>query len=500
MKKLLLHRRQLCIFLASALLTSLAHTQPISLTNDDIDFPMTPTTENEHPPIDSLEIVGVGVSLETWRNHPNYPKNNLWTAVEESNGRYIISQDPLQYPKDLRALQMMGSKRREDTVEAAMREFMDRYPLPISVVGATTHDANKPERIEARRDSNAGSFLVTKYNESYKARGAFDGLLFQSGQVINSYLHDNPDKLFNTVFKTFDHYRDLPAMAIAAKDGVLQRATEFPLKTPQFEESVDVAYHPKQARIYSDSFTFLTLVRRGRIDWLRSFAPLVKDTMVVKIFSKGDTPARNWSEFAGWKRTPPQAFVPTKFIDAPWTEFQIDQFDHLENRGTLHRPQVISYLDEHRKPVKAAERQSRTEVALRTALAPLGGKMPARIFYDYGSVWEDRTSYTRYLPFVQSVHNIDEEFDLFDRKKSFDLAQILGDTGAGSPFVAVALASMAAMQSGGATLIANLRRNDGATFILVTPPSAEQVKKDADIDRPFWPREKMYPVKIENRY
>jgi hypothetical protein len=72
--------------------------------------------------------------------------------------------------------------------------------------------------------------------------------------------------------------------------------------------------------------------------------------------------------------------------------------------------------------------------------------------------------------------------------KARRLPQALGDTGAGSPFVAVALASMAGRQSGGATLVANLRRNDGATLLLVTPPSAEQMAKDAAIKRPFWPR------------
>jgi hypothetical protein len=148
----------------------------------------------------------------------------------------------------------------------------------------------------------------------------------------------------------------------------------------------------------------------------------------------------------------------------------------------------VSYLDDDGKPVKAAERQIRMEAALRAALAPLGGKMPARILYDYGSIWDDRTGANRFLPLIQSLRAVDEEFDLLDPKLGYDLARILGDTGAGSPFVAVALATMAGKQSGGATLVANLRRNEGATLLLVTPPSAEQLKKDAAIKRPFWPR------------
>lgn len=438
--------------------------------------------------IEALEMVGVGVSLETWRNHSSYPKLDLWKAVEESNGRYVISQDLNSYPKNLDELQMISAKRKEDAVDFAMRDFMDRYPLPIAVVGPGWHGSNLEKDKEIVRESNAVSFVSTRDIDPYTAVGEFAGLLTQSGQVMNSYLNDNPDKLWNTIFETFDVHGDLPAVGVASKDGVIRRAVNFyESDRARFEKLVGASYSPKNVKIPSDSWTFLTLVRRGRIDWLRPFSPLVEDIMKVKNF--GDGPSRNRSQFSGWRRNPPNPFVPTRFIAQPWTPFQIDQYDHLENLGTLYRPQVVSYLDDQGKPVKAAERQVRMEAALRVALAPLGGKLPARILYDYASVLDDRTGATRFLPFVQSVHALDEEFDLLDSKHGYDMARILGDLGAGSPFVAVALASMAGRQSGGATLVANLRRNDGATLLLVTPPSAEQVAKDAAIKRPFWPRD-----------
>ncbi|PFH07866.1 uncharacterized protein DUF2875 [Collimonas sp. PA-H2] len=450
-------------------------------------MPQTQVPATNFPAVDSLELVGVGVSVETWRNHPSFPKFNLWNAVVESNGSYLVSQDPKQYPKNLDESQMMSAKRKEDAVDVAMRDFMDRYPLPIAVVGPAWHGPDEEAAREKQRYANADSFVITKDDTPYTSRGEFSGLLTQSGQVMNSYLNDEPDKLWQTIFSTFDQHTDLPAVGVAAKDGVIQRAAgTYVSDRPHFNKMAEQAYRPKQARTISDSWTFLTLVRRGRIDWLRPFAPLVKDTMKVESFD-GEGPARNWSEFDGWKKNPPQAFVSTPFIAEPWTPFQIEQYDHLENLGTLHRPQVVSYLDEQGKPLKAAERQVRMETALRLALAPLKGALPARIFYDYGSVWDDRTSSTRFLPLVQSFHAIDPEFDLLDPKYGYDLARILGDTGAGSPFVAVALASMAGRQSGGATLVANLRRNDGATLLLVTPPSAEQIKKDAAIKRPYFP-------------
>ncbi|CDG86147.1 hypothetical protein GJA_5560 [Janthinobacterium agaricidamnosum NBRC 102515 = DSM 9628] len=286
---------------------------------------------------------------------------------------------------------------------------------------------------------------------------------------------------------TFDEHGDLPAVGVAAKDGVLQRAAGFYQgDRPKFDKMVDLAYHPKNVRTPTDSWTFLTLIRRGRIDWLRPFAPLVEDNMTIKDWPAG--PSRNRSEFVGWNKQPDQPFVPTPFIAKPWTRFQIDQYDHLENLGTLYRPQVVSYLDDQGQPVKPAERRMRMEGALRAALAPLGGKSPARILFDYGSVLDDRNGAARFLPLVQSLHAVDDNFNLLDPRQGYDLARILGDTGAGSPFIAVALATMAGRQSGGATLVANLRRDDGATLLLVTPPSTDQIKKDAAIKRPFWPR------------
>lgn len=500
--------RQIIIYAigVSAVFSAHAKTSPIFDEMDNLmlqEKTAKTVTTNHYPLIDSLELVGVGISVETWRNHPNYPKVNLWEAVEKSNGSYIISQDPKQYPKNIDESQMVSAKRKEDAVDIAMRDFMDRYPLPIAVVGPGWRGTKNSEtEIEETRKSNADSFVITKHTGPYTAVGEFAGLLTQSGQVVNSFLNDNPDKLWNTLFKTFEENEDIPAVGVAAKDGVIQRAGDFYTEDhSKFEKMAQQAYEPKLPRIHSDNWTFIALARPGRIDWLRPYAPLVEDTMIVKVYrSEGDN-SRNRSQFKGWKKQPPQPFVATPFIAKPWTSFQIDQYDHLQNLGTLHRPQVISYLDEQGKPIKEAERTIKMEKALRAALAPLDGKMPVRIFFDYGSVWQDRPKYSRFLPLVQGMRAVDinEEVDWHNTKYSYDLAQILGDLGAGSPFVAVALASMAGMQSGGATLIANLRRDDGATLMLVTPPSAEQIAKDAAIKRPFWPRKGAYHINTEKR-
>ncbi|MET1079779.1 MAG: DUF2875 family protein [Pseudomonas sp.] len=440
--------------------------------------------------IDSLELVGVGVAVETWRNHPDYPKANLWQAVQNSHGRYIVTQEAQQYPKNLPEWQMMAAKRNLDAIDAAVREFMDRYPLPISVVAPSFGEAEVGEAREFRRKANAGGVVVTKVSGKYTDTGSFRELLTQSGRVVDSYLHDEPDLLWQRLFATVEQQTDLPALAVHAKDSAMHRALSFIRSDPPRYEKLaaEQVYRPKQADVISDSYAMLVLAQRARVERLRPFAPFVKDTMVVK--NRGGRFSRNWSEFAGWKKAPPTPYVPTRYLAVPWTPFQIEQFDRLEHQGTLHRPQVVSYLDADGKPVDAAQRTARLQRALRAALEPLDGKLPERVFYDYGSGWGDRDGKARFAPLVQAVQAVDAGFDLVDSRHGFDLAQILGDTGAASAFVGVALASMAGKQSGGATLVANLRRNDGATLLLVTPPSAEQIARDAAITRPHFPSTK----------
>ncbi|NHZ41761.1 type VI lipase adapter Tla3 domain-containing protein [Massilia aquatica] len=458
---------------------------------DKMDSLMMQVQANATPsvPIDALDLIGVGVAVETWRNHPDHPKANLWQAVQSSKGGYIVSQDPKTYPANLQEWQMMAAKRNMDTIDAAVREFMDRYPLPISVVAPAFGEAPDGEAREFRRKVNAGGIVVTKVSGHYTDEGSFRELLTQSGQVLNSYLHDEPDTLWHTLFATFGQHGDLPALAVAAKDSAMHRALSFIRSDPPRYQTLaaEQVYRPKQPGVISDSYAMLVLARRERVERLRPFAPFVADSMVIK--RRGAQISRNWSEFAGWKKAPPTPFVPTPYLAKPWTQFQVDQFDRLEHLGTVYRPQAVSWLDAAGQALPAAVKAARMEGALRAALTPLGGKLPARIFFDDAS-GRDNGGAARFAPLADALRAIDPGFDLRDPERGVDLARILGDTGAASAFVGVALASMAGRQSGGASLVVNLRRNEGATLLLVTPPTPEQIRNDAAITRPYFPSTK----------
>ncbi|MFU1922921.1 hypothetical protein ACM6PT_38100, partial [Klebsiella pneumoniae] len=62
---------------------------------------------------------------------------------------------------------------------------------------------------------------------------------------------------------------------------------------------------------------------------------------------------------------------------------------------------------------------------------------PARLFYDGGLNATPLAELTPALGAAQS------SLDLLDSRESYDLTQRLGDTGAASPFVGIALATMA---------------------------------------------------------
>ncbi|WP_211443280.1 type VI lipase adapter Tla3 domain-containing protein [Collimonas humicola] len=448
------------------------------------------TTTNGSPlpaSIDSLELVGVGVGVESLGNHTQHPSGNLWQAVKQSNGSYLFSDGLPSYPSGFSRALDASTKRSKIVIHTALRHFMDSYPLPIAVAGPSSCVEDIDTEGEAQRQANARRFVTTAAKEAHSAPGRLANLSLQRGQVLGSYLNDDSDMLWQKIFNSFNQHQDLPAMAVAVDDGVVHRsAALYEQHRDLFEQEIRSAFAPKHARILSDSCTLIALACRGRIDWLRQYAPLVQDAMTISF--EGNDATRTQSAFARWKSQPPQSFAPTSFIAQPWTKFQIDQYDHLETMGRVHRPQAVSYLDDDGNPVKAGERKKRMETAVRAALAPVDGRIPARVFYDYDSVRRERTDTERFLPFSQSLRAIDDEFDLHNPERGYDLAAILGDTGAGSPFVAAALATMAGLQSGGATLVANLRRDDGATLLLITPPTVAERQRDAAIRRPFWPR------------
>lgn len=131
----------------------------------------------------------------------------------------------------------------------------------------------------------------------------------------------------------------------------------------------------------------------------------------------------------------------------------------------LHRPVSVSLLraDHGERPERdalAAQLASAWNKATDAVASAL-----ARVFYDGGP---NSTPLAELVPALTAAHS---SLDLHDSRKSYDLSQRLGDTGAASPFVAIALATMASYQNADTSVVIPLRRKDQATIISVTSPT-----------------------------
>jgi hypothetical protein len=203
----------------------------------------------------------------------------------------------------------------------------------------------------------------------------------------------------------------------------------------------------------------LVVGRPERVEWLRYYAPF---TQVNK--NKIDP------EFTGWGwRKPAVEFQPSTFIPQPWTERAFEQWDALPVLAKIHRPVTVALQrsdngERLEREAVTAQLAAGWEKATE-AVAPAPAPAPARVFYDGGP---NSTPLAELVPALGVAHG---SLDLLNSGQSYDLSQRLGDTGAASPFVGIALATMASYQNADTSVVMPLRRKDQATIISVTSPT-----------------------------
>ncbi|MBP8215502.1 MAG: DUF2875 family protein, partial [Propionivibrio sp.] len=165
----------------------------------------------------------------------------------------------------------------------------------------------------------------------------------------------------------------------------------------------------------------------------------------------------------------PDGFKPSPWIPVPWTQWQLKEFDDLPTLGYLHRPQYAKYVAADGKPLPEKERVSAFSAAWQGALETLPeGKAPERMFFDAGGIQGKARCL---VPMTRSLSENHPDQHWLDTSRAIDLSARLDDTGAASPFVQIALAIIAGYRDGGVSATVNLRREDGASVLMVSPPS-----------------------------
>jgi hypothetical protein len=285
---------------------------------------------------------------------------------------------------------------------------------------------------------------------------------------------------WQAAFEAFDTQGDLNSQLVWAEDGYAARADLGNWQNPpgQIEESLEkILSRPKRLRQLRDVFSALLLLRPDAVQWLREWAPHVRDSGKESLFPNGIT-ARDRHGFGGFNSiafegvTPRRAslddFKPTQNIPQLWSLPQCEQYARMPTLAFLHRPGVARFTP----ALSAEERGAALDAALTAALeGPLREQPPKRLFYSAapGAAGSDGAALLE-----RSLAKLAPQSGLLTPGAGFRLEQCLGgDLGAASMNAAIGLAAIAVWDTNEPALAVNLRDADAALVFALTPPGPE---------------------------
>lgn len=464
-----------------------------------------------------LEVIGLGVTVEKYR------QGALWKALQKGNWHATIrEQDPNKYEWSRNDKDGVSGGRANDAMENGGKHIPVYWSTPSFYAGAPIADpAAQPSAI----DPIGGLVSGAETN----------GLPEQLFVIASWKLDERPDRLLEEIFAFFDAHPDVPYVALAADDSLSTRDMGRPKGAePQLKDGYYIPAMP-------DATAFFILARRERIEPLRPFVFDDPDENVVStdtlnndsfarrlylahgdlqnsvptvekltkpdsIFGRLPTVAE-WLPFAAafanrpeirgsdvrshlndfkpWSDRPPRDWKPTPWFPIPWNRFQMETFDKLPTFGFIHRPTFVKFVDSDGKPVTHRdERQKILAAGWQEALLSLPEaertKGPARIIAAFGDKTEQEilldTTLTAYAaqggPTFDS-NNI-EQFINMDRR--------IGNTGAATFFVQMAIGVLGSYQAGGVSAAINLRDPTEASIIFIAPPPEAKRKEQESRD------------------
>ncbi|HHX0887826.1 TPA: type VI lipase adapter Tla3 domain-containing protein [Pseudomonas aeruginosa] len=402
------------------------------------------------PHLETLDVLSIGMSLDVFR------QGQVWKAMQEQSAAQtealhvgsILPMDPKKYPTSADDKDMAYEKRQADALELGLKNFLEKWPIPtVTVVRgwnpSTPNLRFSPERTKRSLSVKVNNLRIPAGLHWHRIANLQDGII----------CNDTPEGVLEALFHLFERRPDLPAVLVYANEGI---SMAWSLSSKDVSgKSLGGGSGPRVPGALTDTMVALIVGRPERVDWLRQYAPYTK---VNK--NKIDPEFRGW----GWRK-PPVEFRPTQFIPQPWTARALEQWDALPVLARLHRP--VSVLLTHPDNGERLKREALTAqlaAGWKKATDPLT-PAPARLFYDGGL---NATPLAELTPALSAAHS---SLDLLDSRESYDLTQRLGDTGAASPFVGIALATMASYLNGDSSVIMPLRRKDQATLIGITSPT-----------------------------
>ncbi|MES2299865.1 MAG: DUF2875 family protein [Pseudomonadota bacterium] len=458
-----------------------------------------------------LEVIGLGVTVEKYR------QGALWAALQNGDPYASLrEQDPRKYEWSADDKGGVGGARLYDAMENGVNMIPVYWGTPSFYAGVPWEDpASQPSAI------NPAPGLV--------GGGESNGLPEHVFVVAPWKLDERPDRLLDDVFAFFDAHPDVPYVALSADDGVTRRDLRRPYGAPRRHK--DGYYIPEMP----DAGAFFILARRERIEPLRPFVfddvdentasietlngkgfgrrlylkhlalqqsvqmPISEDKYdqmdrrlpVVAEWLPAAAAFANEPDIRGvgvgaaiddynpWAHRPPKDWRPTPWFPIPWSKFQMDAFDRLPSFGFIHRPTFIRFDDAEGKPITRRDQRKKIMLAgWQQALLSLPeaerAKGPARIITAYADKTEQEILLTTTMMDYTAAGGPD--FDSATGVHVINTDRRLGNTGAATFFVQMAIGVMGSYKAGGSSAAINLRDPHEASVIFITPPSEEKRK------------------------
>jgi len=453
-----------------------------------------------------LEVLGLGVTYEKYR------QGKLWNALQQGGPHTSIREcDPKKY--DWAGTDKYGNSgsRALDALENGVESSPMFWGVPSMYAGPPFENpAWQPSAIQPIAGLAGG------------AEGT--GMAWHLFVTGPWQLSERPDQLLEQAFALFDKYPDLPYLVLLSTDDMALRESGGLPSAPSIVN--DGYYIPERP----DASAVFVLARRERVEPLRPYVWDDPDNdylqenlrrMYYQLQEDVPTPAKlahpeefnpsrhpsiaEWLQaaaafakrpvydkkegnrlldaFKRWTNHPPKDWKPTPWFPVPWNREQMQAFDRLPSLGFIHRPVFVKFEDEQGKPVTRRDaRQKILEAGWHQALQTLSdaerAKGPARIVAAFDNNVDQLVAMEGVLHRYAAQGG--PEIDTGKTAQFINTDRRLGNTGAATFFMQMALGVMGSYIEGGPSAAINLRDPAGASIVFISPPSEEGRKAQDD--------------------
>lgn len=454
-----------------------------------------------------LEVIGLGVTLDQYR------QGALWDVLQKGSPFVTIrEQDEKKYPYSDMDKVGRGGSRGGDSLENGALYTPMYYGVPVFDAEPPVFNSRMVERPNAPLMGLAGGAVSS-------------GMAWHLFVIGDRCFGERPDRILEQVFAFFDAHPDVPYIVLNSEDSMGTRNLYRPDDTPPLLK--DGHYIPEMP----DASALFVLARRDRVEPVRPFAfedvspeksvdelnqygvarrlflaydeleravphpdkddessvythrpPLVAEWLPAAAKFAQNPGIRSTSMLDAvkpWHHHIPKDWKPTPWFPIPWNKDQLATFDKLPTLGFIHRPTFVKFTDENGKALtRKDQREKVLQAAWKDALLTLPEaerpKTPARIIAATGGQADQLVA----LHSLMSAHAArgGPEIDSGTSKQFIDTDKRLGNTGAATLFVQMAIGVMGSYRDGGISAAINLRDKNEASIVFISPPSAEKRK------------------------